>query len=50
MPFIVVANASEDLLEQAAAKPSAQHHYRASGSHASGCVEGLLHFRSVSVR
>ena len=50
MPFIVVANASEDLLEQAAAKPSAQHHYRASGSHASGCVEGLLHFRSVRVR
>ena len=46
MPFIIVANASEDLLEAAEAKPSSQHHYRASGSHASGCVEGLIHFRN----
>ena len=45
IPFVLVANASADLVlaAQAAAQP---HHYRAGAGHADGCLEGIEHFRA----
>lgn len=45
MPFILVGNSSEELLQGARARPRA-YHYHAGKSHADGCIEGLLHFRA----
>jgi hydroxymethylpyrimidine pyrophosphatase-like HAD family hydrolase len=43
--FVLVANASGDLVRAAEAAPQ-PHHYRACASHADGCVEGIEHFHT----
>ena len=45
LAFVLVANASGDLLRAAEAAPQ-PHHYRAGAGHADGFVEGIQHFRA----
>ena len=45
LAFVLVANASGDLLRAAEAAPQ-PHHYRAGAGHVDGCVEGIQHFRA----
>lgn len=48
LAFVLVANAADELVREADARPEPSLHYRAAAAHAEGCIEGIRHFRSVT--